>query len=122
MGGLFCSNCNKEIPYECQCDPKIASRVTVKNDDAFQKSASRLKVMARARPEDKHLLVAGLVNMGKIVAVLVNDPSDIPCLRIASAGIAMGSSDEICLDAASIITLRDSFADIANIVTHEKRD
>lgn len=91
----------------------------VKNADAFKKYASTLRVMARSC--ERYWLVVGLENMGKIVAVTVEGEDDIESLERASAGISkVGEYFEECEKAAGIITLRDSFADIAAIATHEK--
>lgn len=41
----------------------------IANLDEFKKIATKLKVLARSRPEDKYTLVTGLKQLGHVVAV-----------------------------------------------------
>jgi len=50
----------------------------------------KLKVMARSRPEDKYLLVTGLMNMNQVVAVTGDGTNDAPALSKADVGFGMG--------------------------------
>lgn len=62
MGGLWCMTCKNSIPIDCTCKPE--ERVErVKNFAAFKTLEKKIRVMSRSRPEDKYLLVTGLMNM-----------------------------------------------------------
>jgi len=50
---------------------------------------SKLKVLARSRPNDKYIIVTGLRELGDIVAVTGDGTNDAPALRKADVGFAM---------------------------------
>jgi len=50
---------------------------------------NKLKVLARSRPNDKYVMVAGLKQLGDIVAVTGDGTNDAPALRKADVGFAM---------------------------------
>lgn len=114
MGGLFCKNCKKDSP--CNCDPKKVDE-GVKNLDAFKQIYKHLRVLARSRPEDKYLLVTGLKEMGDVVAVTGDGTNDAPALKKADVGFAMGiAGTDVAKNAADIIVLDDNFASIVKSV------
>ena len=85
----------------------------VANMETFGQIAKDLKVLARATPEDKYILVSGLMNLGHIVAVTGDGANDAPALRRADVGFAMGESgSDVAKDAADIILLDDKFSSI----------
>ena len=88
-GGLMCKACGKDLPVDCKCEQKNRIEV-VKNAKAFKDLVPTFKVMARARPEDKYLLVTGLRNLGCTVAVTGDGTNDAPALKKADVGFAMG--------------------------------
>jgi Ca2+ transporting ATPase len=49
----------------------------------------KLKVLARSRPNDKYVMVAGLKELGDIVAVTGDGTNDAPALKKADVGFAM---------------------------------
>ena len=61
----------------------------VKNMSEFKSYMKYVKVMARSRPEDKYLLVCGLKNNGKTVAVTGDGTNDAPALKKADVGFGM---------------------------------
>jgi len=76
----------------------------------------KLKVMARSRPEDKYLLVTGLMNMGNVVAVTGDGTNDAPTLSKADVGFGMGlTGTEVCKAAADIVLMDDSFASVVRV-------
>jgi P-type E1-E2 ATPase len=68
-----------------------------------------LKVLARATPLDKEILIRGLKFRNKIVAVTGNGITDVKCLQIANVGLAMGSGCSVAKEAADIILTNDDF-------------
>jgi P-type Ca2+ transporter type 2B len=112
VGGCYCSNCNNTIPCRCPDDQVVAK---VKNKYEFKKILKHLDVLARARPEDKYLLVAGIKEMGDVVAVTGNGSNDAYALKAADIGFSMGiTGTEACHQASDIILLDDNFASIVN--------
>ena len=87
--------------------------ITLNNKEAFKHTVHRLKVIARASPEDKFILVFGLKELGNIVAVTGDGTNDAPALRQAHVGFAMGiRGTDIAKDAADVVLLDDSFSSI----------
>ena len=91
---------------------KIKS-IELNDVDMFKKVTKRLKVIARATPEDKFLLVFGLKHLENIVAVTGDGTNDAPALKEAHVGFAMGiRGTDIAQQAADILLLDDSFSSI----------
>ena len=87
------------------------------DDDEAVRIGRKLKIMARARPEDKLKLVRALKRSGEVVAVTGDGTNDAPALNNADVGIAMGKTGTaIAKEAAAIILLDDSFASVVNAV------
>ena len=87
--------------------------ITLNNKEAFRHTVQRLKVIARASPEDKFILVFGLKELGNIVAVTGDGTNDAPALRQAHVGFAMGiRGTDIAKEAADVVLLDDSFSSI----------
>lgn len=85
----------------------------LKNVEKFKKTTENLKVIARASPDDKFLLVLGLKQLGNIVAVTGDGTNDAPALKKSDVGFAMGKrGTDIAKNASDIILLDDSFSSI----------
>lgn len=83
----------------------------------FNKISRKLKVMARATPEDKFMLVTGLIQQENIVAVTGDGANDAPALRKADVGFAMGETgSDVAKDAADIILIDDNFSSIITCI------
>lgn len=80
---------------------------------AFKKVAQQLCVLARSAPEHKFILVTGLKQMDKVVAVTGDGSNDAPALKKADVGFAMNiAGTQLAKDAAAIILIDDNFASI----------
>ena len=96
-------------------DPKThkIKNITLNDVEMFKKITKRLRVIARATPEDKFLLVFGLKQLGNIIAVTGDGTNDAPALKEAHVGFAMGiRGTDIAQQAADILLLDDSFSSI----------
>ena len=87
--------------------------IFLNNREAFKHTVKELRIIARASPEDKFILVFGLKELGNIVAVTGDGTNDAPALRQAHVGFAMGiRGTDIAKDAADVVLLDDSFSSI----------
>ena len=94
-------------------DTHKIKNITLNDIEMFKKITKRLKVIARATPEDKFLLVFGLKQLGNIIAVTGDGTNDAPALKEAHVGFAMGiRGTDIAQQAADILLLDDSFSSI----------
>jgi P-type E1-E2 ATPase len=69
----------------------------------------KLRVLARAIPKDKHLLVVGLKELGKAVAVTGDGINDVDALSSGDVGFAMGSGCSMAKDSSDMILIDDNF-------------
>jgi P-type Ca2+ transporter type 2C len=77
----------------------------------------QLRVIARASPEDKRLLVTALKDLGDVVAVTGDGTNDTLALAAADIGFSMGiSGTEVAKEAAAIILMDDNFASIVKAI------
>jgi Ca2+ transporting ATPase len=88
----------------------------LENKERFEEIADSLKVLARASPLDKHLLVVGLRSLGREVAVTGDDIDDVHSLRAANVGLAMGSGTLIARDSADLILINDDLEAIIKAI------
>ncbi|VUC35739.1 unnamed protein product [Clonostachys rosea] len=72
-----------------------------------------IRVLARASPEDKRVLVKTLRSLGEIVAVTGDGTNDAPALKAADIGFSMGiAGTEVAKEASDIILMDDNFSSI----------
>ena len=72
----------------------------------------RIRIIARARPEDKARLVTLLQQNREVVAVTGDGTNDAPALAKAQVGLSMGSGTSRAKEASDITIIDDSFASI----------
>ncbi|CAK5088108.1 unnamed protein product [Meloidogyne enterolobii] len=82
----------------------------------------RLRVLARAQPTDKYILVKGIIDsklnpQREIVAVTGDGTNDGPALKKADVGFAMGiAGTDVAKEASDIILTDDNFTSIVKAV------
>lgn len=82
-----------------------------------QKLRSGDMVLARLTPEQKVRVVEALEDMGEVVCVTGGAASDVPALKAAYTGIAMGATGSpAAMAAADIVLSDDNFATIADAI------
>jgi Ca2+ transporting ATPase len=82
----------------------------------------KLRVMARAQPSDKYVLVKGIIDSKstknrEVVAVTGDGTNDAPALKKADVGFAMGiAGTDVAKEASDIILTDDNFTSIVKAV------
>lgn len=90
-----------------------ATNGKIQNKREFSKIVRNLEVLVRARAEDKYTLMAGLQEMDRVIAVTGDGTADLPTIKKADVGIALGiSSTDAVKEAADLIILDDNFRSI----------
>lgn len=83
---------------------------------------SGLRIVARALPAHKLLLVQALQRAGEVVAVTGDGVNDVPALKAADVGIAMGeSATQSAREAGAIVLLNDDLRTIVNAVAEGRQ-
>ena len=92
---------------------KKKTKIKIENIDLFKKVTKNLKIISRATPEDKFLLVFGLKKLNNIIAVTGDGTNDAQALKQSHIGFSMGiKGTDISKEASDIILLDDSFSSI----------
>ncbi len=81
-------------------------------DSELRNIIPRLRVVARALPQDKLRLVRLSQEEGLVVGMTGDGINDAPSLKLADVGFAMGSGTDIAKSAADIVILDNSFSAI----------
>ncbi|WP_345025723.1 HAD-IC family P-type ATPase, partial [Nonomuraea roseoviolacea] len=77
------------------------------DDGALDEVLREVAVFARVTPEHKARIVAGLRRMGRVVAVTGDGANDVPAIRLADVGVALGSRATPAARAAADIVVVD---------------
>lgn len=80
--------------------------------DIIENILPSLKVLSRARPQDKARLVGLLQECGQVVAVTGDGTNDAPALKKAQVGLSMGDGTSRAKEASDITIIDNSFASI----------
>ncbi len=102
-----------------QDDMVITSgELAVMTDEEVANSLKHIKVVARALPTDKSRLVR-IAQENRLVAGMTGDGvNDLPALKAADVGFAMGSGTDIARESGDIVILDDNFSSIKKAVLY----
>ncbi len=88
------------------------------DEEEIKKIIHRLKVVARAYPQDKSRLVTILESMNLIVGMTGDGVNDAPALKKANVGFAMGSGTEVAKEASDIVILDNNILSISKAILY----
>ena len=88
------------------------------SDEEIRGIFSRVKVIARAMPQDKSRLVNIAKSMDLVVGMTGDGVNDAIALKKADVGFAMGSGTEVAKEASDIVILDNNFYSISNAILY----
>ncbi|MDI9619370.1 MAG: cation-transporting P-type ATPase [Candidatus Nezhaarchaeota archaeon] len=107
----------KEVGIWSEGDLILTGRdVESMSDEELHVALNKATVLARVLPEHKHRVVKVLQERGEIVVVTGDGVNDVPALKIADLGIAMGSGTEAAKSAAKMIILDNNLKVIVDAI------
>ncbi len=92
------------------------SEVASMSDEELKSRLPEVKIISRARPNDKERVVRTLKAMDEVVAVTGDGTNDAPALNAAHVGLSMGDGTAVAKEASDMTILDNSFSTIANAV------
>jgi Ca2+-transporting ATPase len=94
----------------------IGQDISSMTDDDLRKRLPAVKIISRARPNDKERVVRILKELDYVVAVTGDGTNDAPALNAANVGLSMGDGTAVAKEASDMTILDNSFSTIANAV------
>ena len=93
-------------------------KLDMMTDEEVMKILPKIKVIARAMPQDKSRLVNIAKNLNLVVGMTGDGVNDALALKKADVGFAMGSGTEVAKEAADIVILDNNFYSITNAILY----
>ena len=94
----------------------IGQDMAAMSDEELKKRLPLVKIISRARPNDKERAVRLLKELDMIVAVTGDGTNDAPALNAANVGLSMGDGTAVAKEASDMTIIDNSFSTIANAV------
>ena len=88
---------------------------------ALAELAVTRSVFGRSTPEQKKSLIAALQSKGHVVAMVGDGANDIPGLKQADVGIAMGAGTSAARAVSQLVLLDNAFASLPSVVAEGRR-
>lgn len=79
------------------------------------------EVIAEVLPQDKEKIIRKFQNQGKNVMMVGDGINDAPALVSSDVGVAIGKGNDIAIDAADVILMKDDMRDIVSSLELSKR-
>ena len=87
-------------------------------DQNIKDNLKKIKIIARALPEDKSRLVRVIEDMNLIVGMTGDGVNDAPALRQANVGFSMGTGSEVAKEASDIVILDNNILSISKAILY----
>jgi Ca2+ transporting ATPase len=86
--------------------------IKFENDRVFKKLNKKVRVIARATPEDKFIMIRGIQQDGGLIAMAGDSIADMMALKTADVGLCMGSGCDVAKDNSDLIIMDNNFVSI----------
>ena len=93
-------------------------KLDMMTDEEIAVMLPKIRVIARAMPQDKSRLVNVAKGLNLVVGMTGDGVNDAPALKKADVGFAMGSGTEVAKEAADIVILDNNFYSITNAILY----
>ncbi len=94
----------------------LGTDIAAMADEELSTRLPKVKIISRARPNDKERVVRILKDLDYVVAVTGDGTNDAPALNTANVGLSMGDGTAVAKEASDMTILDNSFSTIANAV------
>ena len=94
----------------------LGSELAAMSDGQVRRLLPRLRVVARALPQDKSRLIRLASSLGMVVGMTGDGLNDAPALKQADVGFAMGSGTDVAKEAGDLVITDDNIATIVKAV------
>jgi len=89
--------------------------------EKLKKIFKKIKIFARVEPKHKLLITKLWQKEGEVVAMTGDGINDVPALKQAHVGVALGSGTQVAKEVADLILLDDSFSTIVAAVEEGRK-
>ncbi|MBR1400783.1 MAG: HAD-IC family P-type ATPase [Prevotella sp.] len=103
-------------PEDTDVNILLGTELENMSDEELKKRLPKVKIISRARPNDKERAVRILKDLDYIVAVTGDGTNDAPALNAANVGLSMGDGTAVAKEASDMTIIDNSFSTIANAV------
>lgn len=111
----------KEVNIYNENDNELTGKdIDELSEDKLQKALLNTTVLARILPEHKYKVVKLLQKTKNVVAVTGDGVNDVPALKAADIGIAMGSGTEAAKDASDMVITDSNLKVIIHAITNAR--
>lgn len=101
---------------------KVWNKATKSDDyifqdkEAFRKIDKRLKVIARATPDDKLILIKAIKHAKGMIGMAGDSMADAEALDAADVGLCMGTGCDVAKDSSDLIIVDNNFDAVAKSI------
>ena len=86
--------------------------IRFENEKAFKKINKKVRVIARASPIDKFILIRGIQQESGLIGMAGDSIADAVALKTANVGFCMGTGCDVAKDSSDLIIVDNNFASI----------
>lgn len=100
-------------PFQKKLDENTGKyNIHFENSKNFKDIKKVIKIISRATPLDKFILIRGIQQQGGLIAMAGDKIGDTEALKLADVGLCMGNGCDVAKDNADLVILDNNFHSI----------